>query len=597
MNHISSASNNHSYSFQDMLAEGAIHEAIDLRLDVLEDDAKAFRLEMETAKASSGVLTLAGLLLSANPLMAILAGAGALAYGYTLFKDKQVSGKLCPVPCVRKGITELFEVAGGNDEGSQQDPLENVLPYLEPADSHEYELLAVSSHAIAAMLSKVDSSARMSAYKFLLRQTRLRNSLQLPSFQELKNALGGVKQTQARSLPQGFEAPPVPVSQDNFDSVEDYIDAIPVTAHQVQDSPYDDIAASAIAPNVSEMIASSPWLLSRIIVGGSRTGKSFFVAMTVRKLIERYKAEGKKLTIWVISGAKRDDEQWYWECCDRVAAIDMASESMSNIRNAYTHWCDVLDAFNRIASSQNEPKMLIVDEAAMIASTSEEISHDKAVEFWKCIKLKLTHLSSAGAATGQAMWMISPNAAMGSLKLTRADVGAVNPVFIGYLPQWNEQVYMGATQNGLAPKNAPTDIEKREAIAAGCERMVAMEGRWFQYPHFDVPASAPRQQPQQQTINVEPTAQTEEKPQASTEDVAAKLLQWMQGTGQKYASNGAIPAKLIKEHFRLCLNGENRRITADEGNRAIALLKRQGAIETANGAVVVKGVEVVEAIF
>jgi hypothetical protein len=53
-------------SFSELLAQGQITEALQLRLEVIEGSARHYRQDLEAAKVSSAALSVVGLLLSAK---------------------------------------------------------------------------------------------------------------------------------------------------------------------------------------------------------------------------------------------------------------------------------------------------------------------------------------------------------------------------------------------------------------------------------------------------------------------------------------------------------------------------------------------------
>ena len=59
-------------SFSQLLAQGQISEALQLRLEAIETSARHYRQDLEAAKVSSAALGVVGLLLSANPLVAVV---------------------------------------------------------------------------------------------------------------------------------------------------------------------------------------------------------------------------------------------------------------------------------------------------------------------------------------------------------------------------------------------------------------------------------------------------------------------------------------------------------------------------------------------
>jgi len=182
----------HINSFSELLAQGQISEALQLRLEAIEVSARHYRQDLEAAKVSSAALGVVGLLLSANPLVAVIAGCGLAGYGWTVLRDYQNTKRLCLLPLVRKGTGELLTgigLAAANEQGESDDPLLGVIGYVEPELAHEYELVMVAEAQLTGYLAQLPGESRLNAFRHILRHTRLRNSLKLPPLQDVALAI------------------------------------------------------------------------------------------------------------------------------------------------------------------------------------------------------------------------------------------------------------------------------------------------------------------------------------------------------------------------------------------------------------------------
>jgi hypothetical protein len=192
-------------SFSDLLTQGQITEALQLRLEVIEASARHYRQDLEAAKVSSAALGVVGLLLSANPLVAVIAGCSVAGYGWTVLRDYQNTKRLCLLPLVRKGTGELLTgigLAATNDQGEADDPLLGVIGYVEPELAHEYELVMVAEAQLTGYLAQLPGESRLNAFRHILRHTRLRNSLKLPPLQDVALAIAsGSVPSSSQSLP------------------------------------------------------------------------------------------------------------------------------------------------------------------------------------------------------------------------------------------------------------------------------------------------------------------------------------------------------------------------------------------------------------
>jgi len=189
-------------SFSELLAQGQITEALQLRLEAIEASARHYRQDLEAAKVSSAALGVVGLLLSANPLVTVVAGCGLAGYGWTVLRDYQNTKRLCLLPLVRKGTGELLTgigLAAANEQGEADDPLLGVIGYVEPELAHEYELVMVAEAQLTGYLAQLPGESRLNAFRHILRHTRLRNSLKLPPLQDVAVAIGEAGRSVTRS--------------------------------------------------------------------------------------------------------------------------------------------------------------------------------------------------------------------------------------------------------------------------------------------------------------------------------------------------------------------------------------------------------------
>jgi hypothetical protein len=139
------------------------------------------------------------------------------------------------LPLVRKGTGELLTgigLAATNEPGEADDPLLGVIGYVEPELAHEYELVMVAEVQLTSYLAQLPGESRLNAYRHILRHTRLRNSLKLPSLQDVALAIGEAERSEA-SIASG-----VPSIKPTLPAVEpDSAPAIEVKAQVVQPTP------------------------------------------------------------------------------------------------------------------------------------------------------------------------------------------------------------------------------------------------------------------------------------------------------------------------------------------------------------------------
>ncbi|MGG6269314.1 hypothetical protein [Leptolyngbya sp. AN03gr2] len=233
--------------------------------------------------------------------------------------------------------------------------------------------------------------------------------------------------------------------------------------------------------NVAEKMASGRFVISRLIVGATRTGKSQLASDAAGLLRLRF---GDKITLFYISAGYIEEEDGrYWRMCDRVSGFYFPEMSDTEKRLAYDSWAQLLDEFNAVPASVDRPKLLIVDELNSVMRSALGLNSEKAIQVFNAIKDKLASISSMGAKRGLSMWGIAPTGAMADMELTRGNVTAMNPIFVAQRPDcdpgWNDVVYLTAKTNGMAPGKRPSEDVWDKARAIGIERVVGVGGQWL----------------------------------------------------------------------------------------------------------------------
>jgi hypothetical protein len=206
-------SNLHSESFSALLTQGQIADAFESRIAELEQEAHEFQLDVESGKLLSAALGVVGLALSANPLIAVLGGFGVCGYAWMVLEDYRKTKKLLPIPCLRKGLFELFAAAGEYTDTRQvqpDDPTDDVSSCLPPAQATEYQLLALAGDRLVPFLKQVPSERRFAAYRYTLRQVAIRHAL--PTLEEAIAA----SDAPALPVPEGDGARPLVGSENSL---------------------------------------------------------------------------------------------------------------------------------------------------------------------------------------------------------------------------------------------------------------------------------------------------------------------------------------------------------------------------------------------
>jgi hypothetical protein len=279
-----------------------------------------------------------------------------------------------------------------------------------------------------------------------------------------------------RHNPQAKLAPAIkaPVTPPQIDTTPPQIQ--PALPEPVQPAPQQKPGI-----NVAEVMTSGEFVISRLIIGASRTGKSQLASDGLGYIRLRY---GTSVTIYYLSaGFIAEEDGRYWQMCDRVSGFYFPDMSDAGKRLAYKGWSKLIEEFTAIPSNVEQPKILVIDELNSAISTAMRLGSEEANLFVQAVKGKLADVSSMGAKRGVSVWGLAPTGAMGDMGLTKANVSAMNPVFVAQIPSaspgWNETVYQTAKTNGLAPRNPPTQDVIDECESLRLTRIVGAGGKWL----------------------------------------------------------------------------------------------------------------------
>jgi hypothetical protein len=362
-------------SFSQLLAQGQISEALQLRLEAIEASARHYRQDLEAAKVSSAALGFIGLLLSANPLVAVIAGCGLAGYGWTVLRDYQNTKRLCLLPLVRKGASELLTgigLAATNEQREADDPLLGVIGYVEPELAHEYELVMVAEAQLTGYLAQLPRESRLNAFRHILRHTRLRNSLKLPPLQDVAVAItSGSVPSSAQSLPPQQES--VPDEVPAIDVPATPVDSKPVAPNEPVEaipSPFPVPNSPVVAPKPnpqSPAPSNKKWIdnfirQTALIWGNQGSGKSWMA----RYIAKRKKDEGYRVVI-----LDPDSNRAEWEGVESYHDFEEIAEFLSwyveELKGRYK-------AFNASNMTEDAWRAKLWEEGKAIALICEEVT-------------------------------------------------------------------------------------------------------------------------------------------------------------------------------------------------------------------------------
>jgi len=458
-------------SFSELLLQGQITEALQLRLEAIEASARHYRQDLEAAKVSSAALGIVGLLLSANPLVAVIAGCGLASYGYTVLRDYQNTKRLCLLPLVRKGTGELLTgigLAATNEQGETDDPLLGVIGYVEPELAHEYELVMVAEAQLTGYLAQLPGESRLNAFRHILRHTRLRNSLKLPPLQDVALAIAsGTVASSSQSLP----PQPEPVAKE--------VPTIEVEAKPVEEKPTQIEVTPSPAPNPLTVTPTSSKLepvdialkmaevpKSTIIAASPRVGKGVVVSMAISYLRQLH----PDLEIWLIDPKDEPTERHYWSLIDpdKRCHFDLRDFDV-DVETAIEVFSEHLTRFNR---SEAHRKLLIIDEFVTL-------NQKCAGQFMNQLKDFVVGICSSGEVNpdmgiGRFVWAITQSPYVSDLGFkTKAALATFQRVFL--LNKASVHLYSLAVSASFVPAGFDQKLN----------RLLEPTGRVFYYSRTD----------------------------------------------------------------------------------------------------------------
>lgn len=233
------------------LEAGHISAWLQQRFSFLKAKAKRQRTESDTSKVIGVGSTFVGLLLYASPVGPLCLALGAVSYISSVVTDKFLSGKLRPIPMVRKDLGEMISTMGSGDDRNElaelysqyginqrQLDLLDLFTYLDDDEEAEAKFLFEEMEKAAIYLEHALAGNRRIAYEYMLK------------YYDQHGALEGIA---ASEIPQSITSSPVEPELDQ-EKLQTYIS----TKVQTLGAQHQSNAAlsSAPAPTFLEGIAT-----------------------------------------------------------------------------------------------------------------------------------------------------------------------------------------------------------------------------------------------------------------------------------------------------------------------------------------------------
>jgi hypothetical protein len=246
----------------------------------------------------------------------------------------------------------------------------------------------------------------------------------------------------ARSLLKEMGETPTRRTVRNFIAELKALDAVP----DEERTPLLDAAAVAIAPAncgyfnaktgegsyVLDAVMKSPGI-SRLMIGGQRTGKSYFAAVASRELATR----GWKI-YHVNLASYGTEDSYYWEHCTRSEVGDLASITDESEAKALIE--RAIDCLNDFWAQENA--VMICDEITYVGSRFGRWN-DEVNDYLCLVAGRISALTSTGMKRAKAIWALCPELVSGSLKGPAKAIKSLELQLFAIVPgrtaEWNGQ--------------------------------------------------------------------------------------------------------------------------------------------------------------
>lgn len=225
-------------------------------------------------------------------------------------------------------------------------------------------------------------------------------------------------------------------------------------------------------------------------VGASRSGKSLVERWRLYYLKQKY----PRLTTFYMTAVDRPSESGYFESLVEYKAIFPIKDwfARSLLEQAFSRYHALLQDFQELKSDRANPKLLVADELTILVRQANylKLTYESEVgtNFIRDLINTIVLLSGGGKESGEAVWALSPNGAMGAVGMARHEVGANDPIFVGNLDAWNPIVYQTAATNKIAPSKEPSPQLKALCKQAGTNRIIGYGGEWYPLAVLETPS-------------------------------------------------------------------------------------------------------------
>lgn len=239
---------------------------------------------------------------------------------------------------------------------------------------------------------------------------------------------------------------------------------------------------------ILDAVMRSPGV-SRLMIGGQRTGKSYLAAVASRELA----AKGWKI-YHVNLASYGTEDSYYWEHCTRSVVGDLPS--ITDEAEAKTLLEQAIGCLNDFWAQ--EQAIMICDEITYVGSRFGQWK--KTVDEYLCLVAgRISALTSSGMKREKAIWALCPELVSGSLEGPAKAIKSLDLMLFAVAPGrnvvWNKQeitfneaLYAQVSSN-FDNVSRPTAEQVQLCNSYGIDRICFLNGEWL--PVGDLPKLEP----------------------------------------------------------------------------------------------------------
>lgn len=458
------------------------NQLITHRLSELRAIAHSRMIDTEAAKTTSAIVGLIGAIGCANPLFAVAGIIGGTMYACAIGLDYLQTRRFFPLPIYRQDFAGLLDSIGSQEFDNQS----SVTDYLSPDEEFEWTILSHHPKLIADFLGKVPGHDRALAYHNFLQQSQ--NGKVASWGDEPTPKLKSAEPKPASIEPAKVEPAiePDPWQESRSEHLTANSEHLPITPQPVY-SPAPEY-------RLIDLLLDNP-LLTRIIVAGQRTGKTYSAAVATWSIGRQHNINIKIYYLNLYDHGQGN--QAAFDHCDRIVTGNLAS---ANELQREKLLGDALRLINEFVAGTDG--ILVVDEwMSFGAKRPSKKDSDKAEweisldYIWARLFEQLSHFNSVGIASGKAIWAIAPYFQAGALRDEAKPIKNSEAIVLNICPgsivEWqnpvsgniakigyNEKITDDVGRNWGTTINPPTQTQSMEWSSQGYDRIYWHGGKW-----------------------------------------------------------------------------------------------------------------------